>query len=100
MYAGCVAGAIQKETYLDYIKEVGFENITIQKEKPINIPEDILSKYLSKDEIEAFNAGGVGVFSITVFAQKVGGEGESSPQKEVMMLGDVGASCEPGSGCC
>jgi len=100
MYAGCVAGAIQKETYLDYIKEVGFENITIQKEKPIGIPDDILSKYLSEVEIEAFNAGGVGIFSITVFAEKVGGEGESSPQKEVMMLGDVGASCEPGSGCC
>lgn len=32
MYAGCVAGAIQKETYLDQIKEAGFENVTIQKE--------------------------------------------------------------------
>src|ERR1700733_14680653 len=42
MYAGCVAGAIQKETYLELIKINGFRNITIQKEKAINIPDDIL----------------------------------------------------------
>ncbi len=35
MYAGCVASAIDKEEYLGYIKETGFENITLQKEKPI-----------------------------------------------------------------
>src|ERR1700761_3259612 len=34
MYAGCVAGAIQKDTYLDLVKTAGFQNITIQKEKP------------------------------------------------------------------
>ena len=37
MYAGCVAGAIQKTEYLNYIKEAGFKNITIQKSKPIVI---------------------------------------------------------------
>jgi SAM-dependent methyltransferase len=42
MYAGCVAGAIQKEAYLELIEENGFSNITIQKEKPIYIPDDIL----------------------------------------------------------
>ena len=33
MYAGCVSGAIQKEEYLGYIRETGFENISLQKEK-------------------------------------------------------------------
>ena len=51
MYAGCVAGAIQKEDYLGYIKDAGFQNIMLQKEKPISIPDDILSKYLSAEEI-------------------------------------------------
>ncbi|SMO47673.1 arsenite methyltransferase [Gracilimonas mengyeensis] len=101
MYAGCVAGAIQKEVYLDHIKEAGFENITIQKEKPIEIPEDILSKYLDEDEIAGFNEGGPGIYSITVFAQKAGGEEKSSSQKEmVTMLGGQANACEPGSGCC
>ena len=97
MYAGCVAGAIQKESYLDHIKDAAFENITIQKEKPIDIPEDILSQYLNETEIAEFNSGGTGIYSITVFAQKAG-DGE---QKKVTMLGTDGAGyCEPGSGCC
>lgn len=97
MYAGCVAGAIQKETYLDQIKEAGFENVTIQKEKPIQIPEDILSKYLNEEEIAEFNSGGTGIYSITVFAQKAGG----TQKEEVTMMGsDEAGCCAPGSGCC
>lgn len=96
MYAGCVAGAIQKDTYLVHIKEAGFENITIQKEKPIEIPEDILSQYLSKDEIAEFNSGETGIYSITVFAQKAGGE----KNQVTLIASDEAASCEPGSGCC
>lgn len=70
MYAGCVSGAIQKNVYLELIHTNGFENITIQKEKPIIIPEDILKNYLSQEEIRSFNNGAAGIFSLTVFAQK------------------------------
>lgn len=71
MYAGCVAGAIQKETYLELIKSNGFENITIQKEKAIIIPDDILSKYLSVDKMADFKSGDTGIYSITVYAEKL-----------------------------
>lgn len=70
MYAGCVAGAIQKDEYLNIIRELGFENITLQKEKPITVPDDILSNYLSNDEIKLYKESGVGIFSITVYAKK------------------------------
>ena len=70
MYAGCVSGAIQKEVYLELIKANGFSNITIQKEKPINIPDDILKNYLSEEEIKDFKKGDKGIFSITVYAEK------------------------------
>lgn len=70
MYAGCVAGAIQKETYLELIKENGFSNIAIQKEKVINIPDDILKNYLSEEELANFKTGNTGIFSITVYAEK------------------------------
>jgi arsenite methyltransferase len=70
MYVGCVSGAIQKETYLELIQLNQFENINIQKEKPIIIPDDILSQYLSAEEIGLFKRSGTGIFSITVFAQK------------------------------
>ncbi len=70
MYAGCVSGAIQKENYLQLIEANGFENRTIQKEKAIHIPGDILKKYLSDEEIKNFREGKTGIFSITVYAEK------------------------------
>lgn len=70
MYAGCVAGAIQKEVYLELIHANGFTNVTIQKEKAIVIPDDILSNYLDKVQLENFKAGNTGIFSITVYAEK------------------------------
>jgi SAM-dependent methyltransferase len=84
MYAGCVAGAIQKQVYMELIDANGFENVTIQKEKAILIPDDILKNYLSQEEINAFKSGDTGIFSITVFAQKPITQNK----------------CTPGGGCC
>jgi len=70
MYAGCVAGALQKEEYLAIIRDVHFENITIQKEKVITIPDDILQAYLSEEQLAFYKSSGVGIFSITVYAEK------------------------------
>ncbi len=70
MYAGCVSGALQKDVYLEIIKQTGFKNINIQKEKAIIIPDEILKDYLSADEISAFKQSKTGIFSITVFAEK------------------------------
>lgn len=70
MYAGCVSGAIAREEYLGLIQEAGFGNITLQKQKPIYLPDDILEKYLSAEEIDAFRAGKSGIESITVYAEK------------------------------
>lgn len=70
MYAGCVSGAIQKEVYLELIKQNGFENITIQKEKVIHIPDDIVANYLSAEELQSFRTGKTGIYSITVYAEK------------------------------
>lgn len=98
MYAGCVAGAIQKAEYLQLIKDAGFQNITIQKEKPIHIPNDILEKYLSKEEIAAFNTNGAGIFSVTVYAEKE----EAEKQKVQQNSSEVSSenSCETNTGCC
>jgi len=82
MYAGCVASAIQKADYLQIIKNAGFQNITLQKEKPIIVPGDILKNYLTDDEIAVYNSNPNIIFSITVYAEK--------PSN----------CCNPGSGCC
>lgn len=86
LYAGCVSGAIQRKEYLGIIEEAGFAGVTIQKEKPIIIPDDILSSYLTADEIIEYKQKDVHIQSITVYAEK--------PAK------DDRKCCEPGSGCC
>lgn len=86
LYAGCVSGAIQKQVYLELIESTGFKNITLQKDKSIIIPDEILENYLNAEEIELYKNGRTKITSITVYAEK--------PAK------DERNCCEPGSGCC
>jgi len=86
MYAGCVAGAIQKQVYLEIIEAAGFKNITLQKDKAIIIPDNILSSYLSAEEIAEYKNGKTKITSITVYAEKLAKDDRNC--------------CEPGSGCC
>ena len=97
MYAGCVAGAIQKAEYLQYIHDAGFQHVTLQKEKPIVIPDDILAKYLSEQEMAAFNSGKTGIFSITVYGEK---PGRKSAKPTVKQSDLPTNDCSPASGCC
>ena len=86
LYAGCISGATQKKEYLSIIEESGFKNIILQKDKTINIPDDILANYLTTDEITEYKKGTTRITSITVYAEK--------PAK------DDRNCCEPGSSCC
>jgi SAM-dependent methyltransferase len=86
MYAGCISGAVQKKEYLGIIEEAGFKNITIQKDKTIIVPDDILKNYFSDDEIAAHKASNTKITSITVYAEKPAKDGRNC--------------CEPGSSCC
>ena len=70
MYAGCVAGAIQQEDYIGLLKNVGFVNIEIKKTKTIELPDEVLTQYLSSDQIQEFRTSKVGIFSITVVGYK------------------------------
>ena len=70
MYAGCIAGAIQKQAYLMLIEQNGFSNIKVQKEKVIVVPDDILRNYLSDEQLDTFKNSETVIFSITVYAEK------------------------------
>lgn len=99
MYAGCVAGAIQMEAYMDIIRQAGFENIGIQKQKPILIPDHILLQYLTPEGLQEFRTGTAGIFSITVFAQKAGAAKRNiDKSKPMVKIGENAACCAPG--CC
>lgn len=82
MYAGCVASAIQKEEYLKIIQDAGFKNLSLQKEKAIIVPDDILKNYLNEEEIKVYKNSDTRIFSITVYAEKLEN------------------CCAPNSGCC
>ena len=70
MYAGCVSGAIEMDTYLDIINKNGFQKIILHKQKEIEIPEEVLLKFLTKQEIADLKKEGRGIFSITVSGYK------------------------------
>lgn len=70
MYAGCVAGALQQDEYIGIIKKTGFKNVEIKQTKTITIPDDILIKYLSEEQLIDYKNSKVGIFSITVVGDK------------------------------
>lgn len=70
MYAGCVSGAIKKEEYLKIIKDSGFKKIEVQKEREIEVPDEILLNFMTETELVSFKNSNTGIFSINVFAKK------------------------------
>lgn len=92
MYAGCVSGAMQESDYLGIIHDLGFEQVSVQKRKAIEVPDDILARFLSTEEIAAFRSSGTGIFSITVSAVKPAEKPEKAELKA--------ACCGSGSNCC
>lgn len=69
-YAGCVAGAMQMDPYLDLVHQAGFTDVKVQKQKPIVLPKELLQNHLSPSEIHTFGEAGLGIFSLTVYAKK------------------------------
>ncbi len=95
MYAGCVSGAIQMKDYLRVIEQTGFKNIIVQKDRRIVLPVELLSAYLSAEEIEKVSKGDLGIYSITVYAEK---PGNIEAAGAVQQATTKAACCEPG--CC
>ena len=70
LYVGCVSGAVQKSEYLNLIQEVGFKNIQIQKERKIDLPEDLLGAMLTEEERKLYEQSDIGIYSLTVYGEK------------------------------
>jgi len=70
MYAGCVSGALQKNEYLDIIKEVGFINIEVKKSREIVLPQNLIQSFMDDAQYEIYNKSNMGIYSITVVATK------------------------------
>jgi arsenite methyltransferase len=70
LYAGCVSGALKKEEYLGIIQKTGFKNIEVKKDKEVWLPDELLEKHLTEKEYQDFRVNKVGIYSITVYAEK------------------------------
>jgi arsenite methyltransferase len=70
MYAGCVSGATRQEEYLNIINKAGFVNVEIKKSKRIDLPLELLQKYLTEEGIKKYKENLKGIISITVVGYK------------------------------
>jgi len=70
MYAGCVSGALQKEEYLNIVRNAGFKNLIIQVEKHMDLEDAIYLKYFTGEEMKAFKESSKGIYTMTLNAEK------------------------------
>ena len=70
MYAGCVAGALQEQEYLDVITAAGFVDVEVRKRRRIDLPDELVAPILPAAEAAAFRATGAGIWSLTVFGRR------------------------------
>ncbi|HPF03847.1 MAG TPA: arsenite methyltransferase [Bacteroidales bacterium] len=66
LYVGCVSGAIDMDEYLGITEQNGFRDIKVHRQKEISLPDELLKKYLTCDELELFRNGKIGIYSIKV----------------------------------
>ncbi len=70
LYAGCVSGAVSRTEYLDGLREAGFGDVQVTKEKEYTLDRQFLSQYLTPAEIDGFFYSGSRIKSITVKGRK------------------------------
>ena len=70
LYVGCVSGAVLRSEYLNMIQQAGFKDVRVQKERRVEVPREILLKYISENELRELEQKGAGIFSVTVWGAK------------------------------
>ena len=70
LYAGCVSGALQKEDYLQIVRDSGYSKVEIKEERVNNVPDEYLLQHVTKDALQKYRDSGAGIFSITVVGIK------------------------------
>jgi len=70
VYAGCVAGALQKDEYLAAIAGAGFDQVSIRATRRVRLPDGLLVDLLGAAEAASFRESGFGVYSVTVVGFK------------------------------
>ena len=66
LYAGCVAGALQKEEYLRIAAEAGLGDIEVVSEREIEIPDSVFAESVDADALARFRSSGARILSLTI----------------------------------
>lgn len=69
-YAGCVAGALPRQAYLEVVSGAGFVRPHIAAEHAIEVPEQLLAERLSASQRAEVARAGLALQSITLVAEK------------------------------
>jgi len=70
LYVSCVAGAIDKQAYLNSIKKAGFKDVKVVEEKTYDLPENLVKQFLSQEEYDLYKTSNAEILSITVYGEK------------------------------
>ncbi|SRR5690554_4065725 len=70
LYAGCVAGAVAEDEYLNGLREAGFERVEVMRSRDIDVPENVLLDAATPEELAAFRQNGGAIMSVTVAGLK------------------------------
>lgn len=69
-YAGCITGALTKDDYLALVQEVGFADVQVVEQRPLELPDDVLCPHLSDEDLASFRSSGAALLSVTVLGRK------------------------------
>jgi arsenite methyltransferase len=71
-FAGCIAGAEKADVFMSYFQKTGFTQGGIVEVNKVELPLDILEKYLDADMIKKYNDinSDEGIFSVVLVVEK------------------------------
>ncbi|HYZ27019.1 MAG TPA: arsenite methyltransferase [Geminicoccaceae bacterium] len=70
LHVGCVAGAMERDRYLELIRAAGFSDVRIAETKAIDLPDALLLEHLDPEGLAAFRAEGTRLLSVTLLGTK------------------------------
>jgi len=70
LYVGCIAGAMERDMYLDRLREAGFSDVRVASQKPISLPDNLLAEHLDAAELDRVRAGDAALQSVTVAGRR------------------------------
>jgi ubiquinone/menaquinone biosynthesis C-methylase UbiE len=70
--AGCIGGAENIDTFMNYFRKTGFQNVEVVEMKKVHLPTDIFEKHLSAEDVVKYKDinSDKGIFSVTLIGEK------------------------------